>query len=71
MPKRKREVVPPPDVGRKISPSEAQNMLKDLPAESCRTCRFHMNGWCRRYPQSVTKSPDYWCGEYILRGIKK
>jgi hypothetical protein len=34
----------------------------------CKTCRFYQGtqfGHCRRYPESVMKQHNNWCGEHL------
>jgi len=39
--------------------------------DSCIACKFFITGGqlgsCHRYPQSLTKAPSEWCGEFIER----
>lgn len=32
--------------------------------DTCETCKFFVEGWCRRYPKTALKRPADWCGEY-------
>jgi len=59
----KKEIVPPPEVGKKVLPDEVKPVA---PSECCGTCKFYIHGWCRRFPQSMTKDVSYWCGEYVM-----
>jgi hypothetical protein len=43
--------------------------------DSCITCKFFITGGklgaCHRYPQSLTKSPSEWCGEYLFANVAR
>lgn len=38
-------------------------------AHSCGSCKFFLNaqimGSCRRYPQTINRHMNDWCGEYV------
>lgn len=44
---------------------------------SCGNCQFFVSegdgtaGYCRRFPASVRRRADYWCGEYKRRVVQK
>jgi len=41
--------------------------------DSCLSCKFFITGGklgaCHRYPQSLTKSPSEWCGEFLFANV--
>jgi hypothetical protein len=43
--------------------------------DSCIACKFFITGGklgsCHRYPQSLTKSPSEWCGEFIFANVAR
>jgi hypothetical protein len=43
--------------------------------DSCIACKFFITGGqlgsCHRYPQSLTKSPSDWCGEYLFANVAR
>jgi len=40
---------------------------------NCNSCKFFsfgdQMGSCKRYPETKNKSPNDWCGEYVLKNI--
>lgn len=43
--------------------------------DSCIACKFFITGGqlgsCHRYPQSLTKAPSEWCGEFIFANVAR
>jgi hypothetical protein len=43
--------------------------------DSCISCKFFITGGqlgsCHRYPQSLTKAPSEWCGEYFFDSVAR
>ena len=43
--------------------------------DTCIACKFFITGGklgsCHRYPQSLTKSPSDWCGEFIFANVAR
>jgi hypothetical protein len=43
--------------------------------DSCLSCKFFITGGklgaCHRYPQSLTKSPSEWCGEFLFANVAR
>jgi len=43
--------------------------------DTCISCKFFITGGklgsCHRYPQSLTKSPSDWCGEFIFANVAR
>jgi hypothetical protein len=43
--------------------------------DSCLSCKFFITGGklgaCHRYPQSLTKSPSEWCGEFFFANVAR
>lgn len=39
----------------------------------CQQCKFYtigeLMGQCNRFPRPVNKSPNHWCGEYVLKEV--
>lgn len=37
----------------------------------CQQCKYYvigeLMGQCNRFPRPVNKSPNHWCGEYVLK----
>ena len=37
----------------------------------CQKCKYYvigeLMGQCNRFPRPVNKSPNHWCGEYVLK----
>ena len=40
---------------------------------NCNSCKFYFTGdqmgSCKRYPETKNKSPNDWCGEYVIKNI--
>ena len=43
--------------------------------DSCISCKFFITGGklgaCHRYPESLTKSPSDWCGEFFFANVAR
>ena len=43
--------------------------------DSCIACKLFITGGklgsCHRYPQSLTKAPSEWCGEFIFANVAR
>ena len=43
--------------------------------DTCISCKFFITGGklgsCHRYPQSLTKAPSEWCGEFIFANVAR
>jgi hypothetical protein len=43
--------------------------------DSCLSCKFFITGGklgsCHRYPESLTKSPSDWCGEFLFANVAR